>query len=131
MDLTSRRDSETRSAPLAPAPALSPTHSESLASVPASCVRCFAHLVMQPKPGRGPMSFHRRWRKIQRTRSFFNGKATEKSQFDNATLLLVKPRQFIQRVVESDHVHAPGLERQSVIQDQSVASIPLGGVAAA
>ena len=36
-------------------------------------------------------------------------KATEKSQFDNPTLLLVEFSQFVQSVVESDHVHAAGL----------------------
>src|SRR5580704_6482361 len=86
---------------------------------------------MQPKPGRGPMSLHRHWREIQCMRSFFNGKAAKKSQFDNATLLLVKLRQFVQSIVESDHVYAPRLERQIVVQGQSVASIPLGGIAAA
>ena len=39
--------------------------------------------------------------------------------------------QFVQSVVESDHVHAAGLERQAVIQRYSIASISLGGIAAA
>ena len=77
------------------------------------------------------MSFHRRRREIHRLRSFFDGKTAEKSQLDNAALLRIKFGQFVQSVVESDHVDAPGLERQSVIQRQSVASIPLGGIAAA
>src|ERR1035438_9785733 len=100
MDRTNRPDSDRRSARLAPTPALSPAHRESVASVPASCLCRLGHLVMQPKPGRRPMSFHRGWREIQHARSFFDGKAREKSQLDNATLLLIEFRQFIQSVVE-------------------------------
>jgi hypothetical protein len=66
--------------------------------------------MMQPKPGRSPMSFHRGWREIQRMRSFIDGKAAEKSQLDNATLLWIKFSQFVQSVIERDHVHAPRLE---------------------
>ncbi len=64
-------------------------------------------------------------------RSFFDGKTTEKSQLDNAALLPIEFRQFVQGVVESHHVHAPGFARQVVVQRQAVASISLCGFAAA
>src|SRR5208282_2635453 len=111
MGRMSKPDSERRSARLAPVPALSPAHRESVASVPVSCFCWLAHLVAKPKPGRGPVSFYRAGREIQRPRSFFDGEPAEKSQLDDATLLLIKSSQFVQRVVERDHVYAPRLER--------------------
>ena len=56
---------ETRAVLTARAPAPARAHRAPAASVPASCVRRDAHLVMQPKPGRSPVSLHRRRRETQ------------------------------------------------------------------
>ncbi len=69
--------------------------------------------------------------KIQRARSFVNGKAAEKSHLNDAALLPIEPGQFIQRVVQSDHVHSRRLARQSFIEREPVARIPLCGFSAA
>src|SRR5271157_2085027 len=85
---------------------------------------------MQPSPCASPVSFHRPWRQLEHIRGFFDGKTAEESQLHNTTLLLVEFSQFIQSVVESDHVHAAALERQP-IQCYAIASIPLSGIVAA
>src|SRR5580700_11649216 len=89
-----------------------------------------ADLLMQPGPCRSPVSFHRPGRQLEHVRGFFDGKTAEESQLHNAALLLVEFSQFVESIVESDHVHAAALERQP-IQCYAIASMALGGIVAA
>src|SRR4029077_15084432 len=114
-----------RSARLVRAPALSPARRESVANVPGSCPAFLAHLEMQPEPGRSPVPLHGGGREIQCVRGFFNGKAAEESHLDNAALLRIELGQFVQSVIESDHVHARHLECETLIERQSKAAVAL------
>src|SRR5580658_9236067 len=132
MDRTNKPELERKSAHLAPTPELSPVHPELVATVPASCVfRRFGHLMMQPKPGHSPIFLYRGRRQIQDPRRFLDGKAAEESQLDYVALLLIEFRQFVQSVVESNHVDAPALEGERIIQFQPESPISSGGVSAA
>jgi hypothetical protein len=84
---------------------------------------------MQPNSRRRPISFYRGWRDIQYLSRFFDGQATEVSQFHNAALLGVKSGEFGQGVIQPDQIQlALPWQSDGFVQSQLPSAISLSGV---